>query len=323
MAHANFSLALLFVSLVLVTTAPLPASADSPALQVTENAKTGQVVVTESGKPVLQYNYKTVQPPEGYLDKVRPGSRKYAVPRSDYIHPLYGPDGEVLTEDWSPDHPHHRGIYWAWPEVDYAGGRADLHALQRVFARPTGKIELSRGPRFAQIEAESVWKWEDKTPIVRELTSIRVHPAGKDGRRIDLTFEITALVGGVTLARRGTNKYGGLNIRLSKVKDLRLIHHADPDGAAPRRAWSDSVGIRSGGSRPVGFGVFEKATNPDYPGDWIEYPKLPWFQPTFPAAGTRYSLKKGKPLVLKYRLWIRRGGEAAAEDYSKEWDAFN
>jgi len=323
MVHINFSFVLSCASTVFVTAASLPASADLPALQVTENAQTGQVVITESGKPVLQYNYKTVQPPDGYLDKVRPDSRKYAMPRSNYIHPLYGLDGEVLTEDWSIDHPHHRGIYWAWPEVDYAGGRGDLHALQRVFARPTGKIKCSHTRDFALITAESIWKWEDKTPIVRELTSIRAHAERQDGRRIDLRFEMTALVDGVTLARRGTNQYGGLNIRLSQVQGLRLIHHADPDGAAPRRAWSDSIGIRSGGSAPVGFGVFEKATNPDYPGDWITYPKLPWFQPAFPAAGTRYPLDRNKPLVLEYRLWIRRGGETAEEDYAEQWDAFH
>ena len=74
--------------------------------------------------------------------------RIYARARSDYIHPLFGLEGETLTKDWSTDHPHHRGIYWAWPEVDWRGQRGDLHALQHVFARPTGKciITLARSP---------------------------------------------------------------------------------------------------------------------------------------------------------------------------------
>ena len=33
--------------------------------------------------------------------------------RANYIHPLYGLDGEVLTEDFPRDHPHHRGVFWA------------------------------------------------------------------------------------------------------------------------------------------------------------------------------------------------------------------
>jgi hypothetical protein len=32
--------------------------------------------------------------------------------RCHYIHSLYGLDGEVLTEDFTADHPHHRGIFW-------------------------------------------------------------------------------------------------------------------------------------------------------------------------------------------------------------------
>jgi hypothetical protein len=33
---------------------------------------------------------------------------KYA--RANYIHPLYGLDGEILTEDFPADHLHHRGL---------------------------------------------------------------------------------------------------------------------------------------------------------------------------------------------------------------------
>ena len=40
--------------------------------------------------------------------------------RSNYIHPLYALDGEVLTEDFPEDHPHHRGIFWAWHQL-YVG----------------------------------------------------------------------------------------------------------------------------------------------------------------------------------------------------------
>jgi hypothetical protein len=30
-------------------------------------------------------------------------------------------EGEMLTRDWPEGgHPHHRAIFWAWPEVEYA-----------------------------------------------------------------------------------------------------------------------------------------------------------------------------------------------------------
>ena len=40
---------------------------------------------------------------------------KYA--RADYVHPLMGLDGQVLTEDFPEDHFHHRGIFWTWHQL--------------------------------------------------------------------------------------------------------------------------------------------------------------------------------------------------------------
>ena len=37
--------------------------------------------------------------------------------RSNYIHPLVNLKGEVVTEDFPEDHPHHRGIFWAWHQA--------------------------------------------------------------------------------------------------------------------------------------------------------------------------------------------------------------
>ncbi len=298
-------------------------TAAEPVMQVRRDLHTGQIVITEGQKPVLKYNYQVVCPPEELMAAVAPGNRRYAVARSNYIHPLYGPAGEVLTQDWSIDHPHHRGIYWAWPEVDWRGERGDLHALQRVWARPTGTISFQTQGTHAQIVAENRWFWDDETPIVREVTTIRAYPAHDHGRIIDLVYCFEALEDEVALARRGTNSYGGLNLRLSPIRDLQLIHHADPASTHPRRAWSDSLGIRLGGTAPVGLAIFEKITNPDYPGDWIEYPELPWFQPAFPAQGSRYMLEQGTPLVLQYRLWIRGASEAGAAAYAEQWHRYN
>ena len=294
-----------------------------PLMRAQRDPHTGQVVVSQGDRPVLQYNYLTVQPPAGFVESAEAGNRRYARARSDYIHPLHGPDGEILTADWSKDHPHHRGVYWAWPEVDWRGKRGDLHALQTVIARPTANVKLQSGAESARIEAENLWLWEDETPIVREATVMCVHKAGTEGRHIDLRFDFEALADDVAIARRGADAYGGLNIRLSPIKDMQLIHHADPVGAEPRRAWSDSLGIRPGGTRSVGLAVFEKTTNPDYPGDYIEYPYLPWFQPTFPAQGTRYMLRKNQTLTLEYRLWIRPDGKTDETAYIRQWQMYN
>jgi hypothetical protein len=58
-------------------------------LRVREDPDSGQIEVFEGDQPVLRYNYQSVPLPAGYLKKVGAAARKYAVPRSNYIHPLY------------------------------------------------------------------------------------------------------------------------------------------------------------------------------------------------------------------------------------------
>jgi hypothetical protein len=318
------AICILASGIVVVWAGSLAFSADTviPSVRAIQDTASGQIDVIEAGRPVLRYNYQTVKPPEGIADRLQPDNRKYTQPRSDYIHPLFGLDGETLTADWPEEHPHHRGIYWAWPEVDYRGNRGDLHALQNVFARPTGHIELRNLDNRAEIEAENVWKWEDKITIVHETSVIRVWRSSDDGRFIDLTLRFEAIEDDVTIARRGQTLYGGLNIRLAPVTKLEISPHTDPDSASPRRAWAEAGGIWRGAGASAALAVFQNIRNPEYPGQWIEYPELPWFQPTFPTAMTRYELKKGKPLELQYRLWIRRGGKPSDESYERHWQNY-
>jgi hypothetical protein len=285
-------------------------AASEPApgtLAVRKLGDPGPLEIVDGDKPVVRYNYQIVPAPPEVLDRIAAGNRKYAVPRSDYIHPLYGLNGEVLTDDWVPDHPHHRGIYWAWPEVDWQGQRGDLHALQLVFARPTGKVRIEQGAELALLEAENEWRWEDRTPIVREVVMIRAHRLTEQGRAIDLQFRFTALDADVLVARRGQTAYGGLNVRLSPVQDQQIATFTDPAAASPRCTWAHRSGVPRDGKSTVGLTILQHIANPDYPGDWVQFPSLFWVQPTFPASGTRCAITKQRPLELRYRLWIHNG----------------
>jgi hypothetical protein len=313
------------------------ASPAEAVMKASFDPNNGQVRVEEDGSKVLQYNYQTVyeadviRPAEEALEQhVRAESDTfvttsiYAVPRSDYIHPLYGLAGEMLTRDWPiGGHPHHRAIFWAWPEVAYGSERGDIYALQRIFARPTGKIDLVSGPVYAQIVAENTWMWEDAEPIVRELAVIRVYRAAQDTRVIDLTLTFYALKDSITLATRNTDSYGGLNLRMMTPEYQDISYHTDEAGAEPRRAWSDFNGIFEGNQALSGLMVLQHRDNPDYPGDWVEYPDLAWVQPTFPAPGTRYPLSVQEPLVLRYRLIVHAGGRPDKEISARRWDAFH
>lgn len=264
------------------------------------NEPTQRYTVIDSGQPVLTYNYGIVPVPEGITGK-------YAVQRSNYIHPLYGPNGEVLTADYQKDHAHHRGIYWAWPEVSYKGEKRDLHALQGVFARPARMLRQEATKDSAVIETEHVWKWGDTEEIVKELATISVMPA-KDGLRIiDFQFRLEGLKPDVTIARREQHAYGGFNVRMSARKDQQITKHIGNAALFPQESWAELVGIPPEGKEPIGVFLLQKPTNSIYPCDWQDYPNLNWLQPTFPLKGMSFTLTPGKPLELAYRVIIRSG----------------
>ena len=280
-------------------------------LTIQKNTETGQWLFAEDGKPVLQYNYETVPLPDGYL-KNFPGNKdyasKYAIPRSNYLHPLFDFDGKPITRDWADDHPHHRGIYWAWPEVGYKGELGDLHALQKVFARPNGNIKTTKENGKIELVAENLWKWNDEEPIVHETATFTVYPLSASGRKIDLEFRFKGLVDEVTLARRGQNAYGGLNFRMAKLDGLKSGEFRESDTAWVFATWTDAAT-----GKTMELTVFEKADNPDYPGEYMHYPNLQFFQPTFPKTGTRFVLKKDETLTLRFQLWLHEATDDAAK----------
>jgi len=273
-------------------------------------------------RPVCTYNFGTVPVPEALVGK------KHAIARSNYVHPIYGPNGEVLTEDYIKDHPHHRGIYWAWPEVTYQGKKGDLHALNRVFTRPVEILQQQQSEKFAQLKAENVWKWDDTEEIVREYATITVYPMENGLQNIDFTLRFEALKEGVSIARRKQKQYGGFNIRLSARENQVITTHTDPESASPRKSWAELTGIPPKGKEPIGLAVLQHPSNPLYPGDWADYAKINWVQPTFPESGTAYELKPGQLLDLSFRVIVRSGAGLKTDlathfiDYSKTTPKF-
>ena len=81
---------------------PMWVCAQSDELKTTSDDQ--GILVAEGDRPILFYQRATK-------------SMDGKWPRAGYIHPLYGLDGQTLTEDFPIDHRHHRGIFWAWHQV--------------------------------------------------------------------------------------------------------------------------------------------------------------------------------------------------------------
>ena len=111
----------------------------------------GGLLLTDNGKNVLNYNFKTVYPPEG-VDTV--------FKRSGFIHPLWSPDGHVLTQINPPDHRHHVGIWNPWTDVLFEGKMVDFWNLVKKegTVRFSKFISKTEGPVFGGFKyCRSTW----------------------------------------------------------------------------------------------------------------------------------------------------------------------
>jgi hypothetical protein len=283
----------------------------APARLVIETANRGYYDFCEGTLPVLRYNHGTVPPPAGVYTN-------YA--RGDYLMPVFGPSGELLTDDYPPDHPHHRGLSWSWPVTRWGNEVRDIWAVRGVWSRPVAVRGLESGPLFARLAAENVWKWGDTNPIVREEVFLRVFHWTSQGRFVDVEIQLTALAEGVAIGGRPHAGYGGFGLRAQPAQERVITRHTDPPEAQPRRSWLDYSGVFAGGKGPAGLAIFEHVGNLFYPNALLEYPELNYVMPAFPGE-REVPLARDKPLVLKHRLWIH-SGHATPEALASVWAAY-
>lgn len=255
----------------------------------------------ESQKPVLFYRTAAKATKDG----------KYA--RSDYCHPVYGLDGEVLTEDFPADHLHHRGIFWAWHQV-YVGDTpmGDMWACED-FTWDIRTVQiLPPQPNSAALTAGVAWKssrWKDgQEPFAAETVTIRVHHTSGDARLIDFDIEILALVEGLRLGGSNDIKgYGGFSTRIVLPADIQM---SDPNGPVTPQNTAVAAGDWMNFSDTFGdtasnVAIMVHPSHPGQPRKWIlrksgsaQNVAYPGREPI--AVSTR------TPLVLRYRLVLHQ-----------------
>lgn len=149
-------------------------------------------------------------------------SREGLYPRAHYIHPLFGPDGQPLTEDFPPDHPHHRGIFWAWHQV-YVGQERMGDAWEcRDFNWDVKRVRQKKTDSSLTLSSRVLWKSPELTrpsgaqrAFVEENTDIRVFPEKHDVRIIEFDIRLRALRRNVRIGGSEDAKgYGGFSVRM-------------------------------------------------------------------------------------------------------------
>jgi len=239
--------------------------------------------------------------------------------RANYVHPLYGLDGEVLTEDFPPDHLHHRGVFWAWHQV-WLGEKklGDPWAAQDTFWDVYDAEILTPDSKSRALQVRVYWKsplWTDaagkQKPFVKETTTIRVHRAENDIRKVDFQIELLALEDGMRLGGSEDEKgYGGFTTRIPLPDGLVFIGTNGPveptNLSVEAGPWLDFSGNLGNNGKVSGIAILCHNSSPGYPQRWILRRKGSAQNPVYPGRHP-VPLSREKPLVLRYRLIIHRG----------------
>ncbi len=279
----------------------------------------------EGDRPVLCYNFGDVPMPPGRKPNRFGDGRPYGGERSDYLHPVYGLDGEVITDDY-PEHPHHRGIWWSWPVVRWNDRVADIWAVCDVWARPEKIETLEASGTCAVLKATNLWKFgvEEQHRIVREAMVLRVArttATPRRGRVIDIDVTLTALEDGVAIGGRPKGGYGGMTYRATPAESQEIVPFVAEESARPRAAWCRYSADFPGGKGRTSLVLLQHPSNPGYPSAHNVYANINCFMPAFPG-DTEYVLPKGKPVTLRHRVWIAEG-VPSDEELQKAWEAYS
>ena len=221
--------------------------------------------------PILSYHHAVHPVPEG----VNP-----IFERSGFIHPLYTPDGLMVTRIQPPDHYHHYGIWNPWTVTQIEGRQVDFWNLgeKQGTVRFAGVLSTVSGPVYAgfKVRQEHVmFVGENKATktAINEVWDVRAAAVTLDDRTVwvvDLTTTLNnALDSDIELS---SYRYGGgLGFRATDDwnKDNLVVLTSEGktrnDADGTRARWADVRGVGRNKSGTSGVLFFSHISNREHP----------------------------------------------------------
>lgn len=296
-----------------------PLLADDPE-EFTGARSDGYVVLkSPTDAPILRY----------VTEGLPEGEQGPAVEGACFMHPIRTPAGDVVTDMAPADHPHHRGVFCGWVEVegeargDWWGWGAKAPKENRyILNRETRVTEHS--PERVTLRLINSWRAGEEKVLGERVTLTASAAAGC----YVLDFEFKHTVGGrkpVTLAQ---NPFGGFCYR-ARPRGEQTITGPDgvvklPDSVFDRRErnwpashWYDLTYLAADGV-VNGVAVMDHPNNPL--STWHVVRGIHMLNPCIVAEEAQ-QIQFGEPLYLRYRL-VAHDGDAASVDLARLYDEF-
>lgn len=295
-----------------------------------------QLLVKSGEREVLRYNYGVIQQNKG---------ESGAYDRAAYIHPVWTPTGKVITGDFSPEHIHQRGIFFAWRQIKFSDVEADFWSLGKEPGRQLPDElgpSIEKGPVFAELGIFNKGNVGDKT-YMRETCAVRVYTLPeedmwlfdmylrqipmnpKNPRRIptEVTTATVIVDGKVKRIQKekvegdifmeiAKSLYGGMTFRgvggwLSEDVSLDVLTSEGKNRADANETQARWIDYTGPlGDEWGGVVIFDHPLNQRYPTPLRVHPQFPYFCYAF-AQNEPYMIYNNAPLDLVYRFLVHTG----------------
>jgi len=281
-------------------------------------------------------NGKTLKSPEGrvvftYLVR-KPDGIPLAGNSACCLHPVNTPSGERVTDIAPPDHRDHRGIFFAWQDVEFRRGGETIHGDfwgWGHFAPTEGRSIVNRHISLAAADTKSAdvaigndWEIEGRKMMDEAST---IHVTQNHGATIldltyrftsdyDVTIEQNAFTGFAYRARKdGKWYYSDADGKVTRPDSKSLVIEAN----WPARDWySYTITLENG--KTVAIAVLDHPTNP--PSTWHESMQLTYLNPCV-SVSKPVNIPAGKTFTLRYRALAHDGEfpEGMLNKMAAEW----
>ncbi len=271
------------------------------------------LLVKVKHKPLLFYNTEVIMPPAGSPDYYK---------RSGFIHPLYSPDGSVLTDDFPAGHMHQHGIFLTWVNTTFRGKPLDFWNQHNK----TGTVEhyevlaIEEGPVFSRITTELRHISLVHGPVLSEIWTIIIYASADR-----FMFDLESVQTNITSDTLYINKYhyGGLAFRGSREWNshdslhfrnrwqIRTSEGKDTSNANHTHArWVDVSGKVNG--KMNGVTILGDASNFRYPQFIRLHPDMPYWCYS-PMVESGFTLNPGEPYRSRFRFVVHVGSPSVQQ----------
>ncbi|WP_420458787.1 PmoA family protein [Neolewinella sp.] len=262
--------------------------------------------ITIAGRPVLTY----------HLTERLPGGVAPYYARSGFIHPVYSPGGQVVTDDFPAGHAHQHGIFTAWTKTHFRGRPLDFWNQQEELAtvRHAELLETYTTDGLAGFRTRLQHVSLADGVVLEEEWHLRVH-ADRSPYRFDLRSVQTNVTDDTLFLER--HIYGGLGVRghrqWNRADSLHYRAEASfltDEGLTrlaanhSRPAWLAMYGAVDGGT--VGLRVFPDSANFRAPQFVRVHPEMPYFSVT-PVVEEGFFIPPGGTYEQWYRFEVFDG----------------